>query len=95
MVSNCSNPDCGTEFLYLYDGELFVLKLPNKGVEYYWLCPSCSPYMRVIYDTGQRAVAVVTRSGVLDAVRSVVRMAIKKPVASETVYRGSSRKVWS
>lgn len=94
MVSYCANPDCGTEFLYLHEGELFVIELPHDGVEYYWLCPSCAPDMRVVYNPSEGA-KVEAKSGILDAARSIVHMAIKKPAGSETVYKGSSRHVWS
>jgi hypothetical protein len=94
MVSFCANPDCGAGFLYLHEGELFVIELPHDGVECYWLCSSCAPYMRVGYDASGRA-KVVAKSGALDAARPIVRMAIKKPAGSEIAYKGSSRHVWS
>ena len=50
MVSNCANPECNAEFLYLHDGELFVIELPDKKVAYYWLCPSCARNLRVVFD---------------------------------------------
>ena len=49
-VSNCANPECNAEFLYLHKGELFVIELPDKGVAYYWLCPTCAMYLRVVFD---------------------------------------------
>lgn len=49
-VSNCANPECNAEFLYLHEGELFVIELPDKSVAYYWLCPSCATYLRVVFD---------------------------------------------
>jgi len=93
MVSHCANADCGAEFLYLHEGELFVIELPDNGVEDYWLCPSCAPYVRVVYDPSEGA-RVVSKSGVLDVARSVVHLPIRKPAGSERDYKGSSRKVW-
>lgn len=72
MVTNCVNPDCDAEFLYLHEGELFVIKLPDNGVEPYWLCPSCAPYMRVVYDPSGGA-KVVAKAGLLRVARSIVR----------------------
>jgi hypothetical protein len=94
MVSFCANPDCGAEFLYLHEGELFVIELSHNGAEYYWLCPSCAHDMRVVYDPSEGA-KVEAKSDILDAARSTVLRAIKKPAGSETVYKGSSRHVWS
>ena len=58
-VSNCANPDCDAEFLYLHEGELFVIELPDKNVAYYWLCPSCATNLRVVFDPveGARVIA--------------------------------------
>lgn len=71
MVTNCANPDCDAEFLYLHEGELFVIELPDKGAAHYWLCPSCAPYMRVVYDPSEGA-KVVAKSGVADVARSSI-----------------------
>jgi hypothetical protein len=60
MVFNCANPACSAEFLYLYEGELFVIELPNRTVQRYWLCAACAPSMRVVYDPGE-GVKVVPR----------------------------------
>jgi hypothetical protein len=94
MVSYCANPDCGAEFLYLHEGELFVIELPNKGVERYWLCPTCSRDLRVIYHPSEGA-KVVPKARVLDASCLRGGSACKKPAGSETVYHGSSRHGWS
>ncbi len=53
MVSNCVNPDCTNEFLYLRDGELFVVK-SQQSVEYFWLCSSCAKKYQVVYDGSGR-----------------------------------------
>jgi hypothetical protein len=53
MVLNCANPNCAAEFLYLYEGELFLIELPNRTVERYWLCGACSPSMRVVYEPAE------------------------------------------
>jgi hypothetical protein len=55
MLLNCANPNCSAEFLYLYEGELFLIELPNRTVERYWLCRDCSLFMGVIYDASQGA----------------------------------------
>jgi hypothetical protein len=55
MLLNCTNPNCSAEFLYLYEGELFLIELPNRAVERYWLCRECSQSMGVIYDASQGA----------------------------------------
>ena len=54
-VSNCANPECNAEFLYLHDGELFVIELADKKVAYYWLCPSCATNLRVVFDPAEGA----------------------------------------
>ena len=54
-VSNCANPECDAEFLYLHEGELFVIELPDKSVAYYWLCPSCATNLRVVFDLAEGA----------------------------------------
>jgi hypothetical protein len=94
MVSKCANPDCGAEFLYLHEGELFVIELPDKGVKHSWLCPSCAPHMRVAYDPSEGA-KVVSKAGILDAVCCVVDEEIKKSTRSERAYKASSRQVCS
>ena len=66
MVSNCANPDCGAEFLYLHEGTVFTIELPDKSVQCYWLCKSCARHMRVVYDPSE-GVKVVARPGMRDA----------------------------
>lgn len=53
MLLNCANPGCSAEFLYLYEGQLFLIELPNRRVERYWLCRECSLSMGVIYDKSE------------------------------------------
>jgi hypothetical protein len=93
MVSYCANPNCGAEFLYLHEGELFIIELPHDGVEHYWLCPACARYLRVVYDISEGA-KVVPKARVLTANSSAGRP-IRKPAPSETVRHGSFRHVWS
>lgn len=66
MLLNCANPNCTSEFLYLYEGELFLIELPNRTVERYWLCGACAPSMRVVHEpaSGVKIIAreVVKRS---------------------------------
>ena len=54
-VANCASPECDAEFLYLHEGELFVIELPDKSVAYYWLCPSCATNLRVVFDPAEGA----------------------------------------
>jgi hypothetical protein len=63
MVSTCANPRCSAKFLYLHDGTLFSLKSqPTSdygaagGIKYFWLCPTCSTTMTLVFDrvTGVR-----------------------------------------
>ncbi len=52
MLAKCSNPSCSTPFLHLKGGRLFRLESdpafrssePDR-LEYFWLCPHCSPAM--------------------------------------------------
>lgn len=60
MVLNCANPSCSAKFLYLHEGTLVLLELPNRTVERYWLCGACSPSMRVIFRPGE-GVRVVSK----------------------------------
>jgi hypothetical protein len=94
MVSHCANPECGADFLYLHDGEVFLIQLPDKTVECHWLCRSCAPNMHVVYMRSE-GVKVVPRAGLLDLARSIGRAAMKKPAERELVYKGSSRKLLS
>jgi hypothetical protein len=64
----CANPECGADFLYLYEGELIVFELPDRSVKKYWLCGACAPRMRVMYDPseGVKIVAKEPASGETD-----------------------------
>ncbi len=62
MVSHCANPECGNEFLYLHDGEVFVIKSDALSqVRYYWLCSSCADHLFVSYEA-RRGVIIMQRS---------------------------------
>ena len=50
MLLNCANPKCNAEFLYLYEGEVILIELPDRSVQRYWLCGACASSMRVVYD---------------------------------------------
>lgn len=61
MLLNCANPNCTAEFLYLYEGELFLIELPDRTVQRYWLCGACARSMRVVYDVIEKTVKVLPR----------------------------------
>ncbi len=86
MVKNCANPDCGAEFLYLHEGELFVIASPDHHVDNYWLCPLCAPSMRVVYDASQGA-RLVPRIRVLHSVRPLIHAGMRKAPTSGTALR--------
>jgi hypothetical protein len=53
MVSQCANPECETPFLYLREGRLFATShrsspAEESRVEYFWLCASCAPRMKLV-----------------------------------------------
>jgi hypothetical protein len=44
MVSQCANPKCRAEFLYLNSGKLFAQfhdSTHSSHVEFFWLCGNC------------------------------------------------------
>jgi hypothetical protein len=52
MLAKCSNPLCSAKFLHLKEGRLFRLESDpalhsseSDRLEYFWLCPHCSPMM--------------------------------------------------
>ena len=52
MLAKCSNPLCSAKFLHLKEGRLFRLESDpalhsseSDRLEYFWLCPRCSPTM--------------------------------------------------
>ncbi len=53
MLLTCANPNCTAEFLYLHEGELFLIELSDRTVQRYWLCGACAPSMRVVYDPAE------------------------------------------
>lgn len=65
MLLSCANSNCPAEFLYLYQGQLFLLELPNRTVERYWLCEACAQSMRVVYEPAE-GIKIIQR----DAVRN-------------------------
>jgi hypothetical protein len=80
MLFNCANPECSAEFLYLYEGELIVIELPDRTVQRYWLCGACAPRLRVLYDP---------REGVKIVAKDVQ---LKKVAGGETDCDGSFHK---
>jgi hypothetical protein len=83
MLFNCVNPDCGADFLYLYEGELIVIELPDRTVRRYWLCGACAPYMRVVYDPCE-GVKLVAKD-----------VPLNKPADSETLCEAANYAVVS
>jgi hypothetical protein len=62
MVSKCANPNCTAHLKYLHEGSLFVVPKPfapgsasdnafgataGNQIEWFWLCESCAPQMRI------------------------------------------------
>ena len=51
MLAKCSNPLCSAKLLHLKEGRLFrlendpALQSESDRLEYFWLCPRCSPTM--------------------------------------------------
>jgi hypothetical protein len=44
MVTQCANPECRAQFLYLRAGKLFALRRSgahSPRVEFFWLCSNC------------------------------------------------------
>lgn len=64
MTTHCANPSCGTRFQYFRSGKVFLIDFksagaplkPPRDMEYFWLCGSCSPKMRVSVDSAGNVV---------------------------------------
>lgn len=92
MVSHCANPDCGNEFLYLRDGELFVVKSQQQpSANYYWLCSSCASHLRIINDP-RHGVLISARSATAELDGGAIPAAIRKAPKSE-VQEDASREM--
>src|SRR5215469_8783191 len=61
MLSRCLNPNCGRPFCYLDEGRIFRIEQvravagkpdPQRSVESYWLCGTCSGRLKVIIEDG-------------------------------------------
>jgi hypothetical protein len=61
MLSHCLNPACGTPFRYLSEGRIFQIESvvaqsgslePQRSIEPYWLCGSCSLHLKVVVENG-------------------------------------------
>lgn len=52
MISQCANPGCGRELLYLRSGKIYLFDVAvNTGGrrrEHFWLCGECSASMVLI-----------------------------------------------
>ena len=62
MRSRCLNPNCATPFRYLDEGRIFRIEQvhtwpgatePQRSVESYWLCGTCSRRLKVIVENGE------------------------------------------
>ena len=91
MVSHCANPECGNEFLYLRDGELFVIKSQQQpSANYYWLCTTCAGHLRIINDP-RHGVLISPRSATAELDGSTIPAAIRKAPKSEMQDDASRR----
>lgn len=61
MLSRCLNPNCGKPFMYLDEGRIFRIEQvrvaagspdPQRSVESFWLCGTCSNRLKVIVENG-------------------------------------------
>jgi len=61
MISRCLNPACGSPFRYLSEGRIFQVDralllsgspVPERLVEHYWLCETCSRTLKVVVQNG-------------------------------------------
>ena len=77
MLSKCSNPNCSSSFRYLHAGKLFRFDTPRRqgseasskpanGIEFFWLCESCSGKFTLVPDpaSGTRVVALARSAAV-------------------------------
>lgn len=78
MLAKCANPSCSTPLVYLREGKIFMVELPQpqfevrsatpakpkavNRVEHFWLCGQCSGEMTLTYDR-QRGVEIVRKTG--------------------------------
>ena len=76
MVTKCVNPACTKPFLYLTEGKVLRVSLPNAAgsfrhpVEHFWLCGPCSGDYELIAGP-QGSVSVVPKRGKLERSKSV------------------------
>jgi hypothetical protein len=66
MVSQCANPKCEAQFLYLGKGQLFALRREKhlhelSRLEFFWLCSDCAPEFKLEV-TSNGALNVVPRA---------------------------------
>jgi hypothetical protein len=68
MLSNCLNPACRTPFSHLRDGRVFSIESalthaasrdPQKAAEQYWLCGTCSQFLKVVIEDGHITTAPI------------------------------------
>jgi hypothetical protein len=61
MLSKCANPDCQNTLHYLREGKVFKVesqsapflvgdKKPQRKVEHFWLCGTCSRALTLTYN---------------------------------------------
>jgi hypothetical protein len=68
MVSQCANPECRRELVYLRDGKIYRFVLATnaggKRLEHFWLCGECSKTMRMIHVNQSEAKIVLRERGI-------------------------------
>ena len=42
MISKCANPKCSKPLMRVDGGRFYGFPTPNKTVEHFWLCGTCS-----------------------------------------------------
>ena len=53
MISRCANPNCSKTLMRLDGGRFFGFPTPQKGIEHFWLCVSCSKLYTLKQNNGE------------------------------------------
>jgi hypothetical protein len=73
MLSRCLNSACGTPFQYREEGRVFSIERiatvpgnaePQRLVEHYWLCGTCSRRLKVVVEDGSVTTLPIVREPV-------------------------------